>query len=255
MEFELSTFFFEIVNFLVLVWLLKRFFYKPVMAVIDRRKAMVEKTLSDAQEIQAKAEALEEQYNHKLEIWQKDKKAAQLSLKNEMAEEKDRALKELKTQLAQEEEKAKARMERKMREITGAADTAALALAGKFMKGLLGRVAGAELEESLVQVALEDMASLDAAHKENLAKALQTEKEPVEVASAYGLNPTQRQAVETALQKLAGGKVACRFTQDKKLVAGIRVSLAHWVMNANLHDELRFFQEETNAGNRHFPQN
>ena len=38
----------EVVNFLVLVWMLKRFLYKPVLEAIAQRKAAIDKTLSDA---------------------------------------------------------------------------------------------------------------------------------------------------------------------------------------------------------------
>ena len=35
MIFNVWTFLFEVLNFLVLVWLLKRFFYRPVLAAIE----------------------------------------------------------------------------------------------------------------------------------------------------------------------------------------------------------------------------
>ena len=46
---ELVHFVLEIINFLVLVWILKRFLYKPVLDVIARRRAGIEKTLADAE--------------------------------------------------------------------------------------------------------------------------------------------------------------------------------------------------------------
>ena len=54
MELNWSTFILEIINFLVLIWILKRFLYKPVLDVIARRRAGIEKTLSDAREMRHK---------------------------------------------------------------------------------------------------------------------------------------------------------------------------------------------------------
>ncbi len=48
MELNWTTFALEIVNFLILVWILKRFLYKPVLEAIARRKTAIDKTLSDA---------------------------------------------------------------------------------------------------------------------------------------------------------------------------------------------------------------
>ena len=57
MELSWSTFALEIVNFLVLVWILKHFLYKPVMDVIARRRADIESTLADAKTAQDEADA------------------------------------------------------------------------------------------------------------------------------------------------------------------------------------------------------
>ena len=45
MEFNWTTFSFEIINFLILVWILQRFLYKPVTNAIARRKAAIESQL------------------------------------------------------------------------------------------------------------------------------------------------------------------------------------------------------------------
>ena len=37
MQLDLTSFLLELVNFAVLVWILHRFLYKPVLAAIDRR--------------------------------------------------------------------------------------------------------------------------------------------------------------------------------------------------------------------------
>ena len=57
----------QVVNFLILVWLLKRFLYKPVLAAIDEREKRIATQLQDAEK--KKAEALKEQaeFQHKNE--------------------------------------------------------------------------------------------------------------------------------------------------------------------------------------------
>ena len=46
----------QAVNFLVLVWLLQRFLYKPVMRLIERRRQNVEKAFAEAEDARRKAE-------------------------------------------------------------------------------------------------------------------------------------------------------------------------------------------------------
>ncbi len=57
MHFDWWTFALQVVNFAVLVWLLHRFLYKPVLRMIDARQAAVAKQYADADATEAKAKA------------------------------------------------------------------------------------------------------------------------------------------------------------------------------------------------------
>jgi len=73
MDLSWSTFVLEIINFLVLVWILKRFLYKPVLDVIARRRAGIEKSMADAEALHADAEKLQEQYEDRLAVWDQER--------------------------------------------------------------------------------------------------------------------------------------------------------------------------------------
>src|SRR5690242_10584284 len=47
----------QTINFAILVWLLHRFLYKPVLAMIDARKAEIRRQFDAAKEIEEKAKA------------------------------------------------------------------------------------------------------------------------------------------------------------------------------------------------------
>ncbi|HTQ34132.1 MAG TPA: hypothetical protein VMI30_08190 [Stellaceae bacterium] len=57
MHFTWSTFALQTVNFAILVWLLHRFLYRPVLSLIDARRAEIEKQYSVAHEVEAAAKA------------------------------------------------------------------------------------------------------------------------------------------------------------------------------------------------------
>ncbi len=68
-----------ILNFVILVWILERFLYKPVRDAIRDRKAMIENDIVSAKNKLAEAEALEEERRSKLSSLQKE---AQEMIKN-----------------------------------------------------------------------------------------------------------------------------------------------------------------------------
>ena len=73
MELNWSTFLLEIINFLVLVWILKRFLYRPVLSVLDKRRKSIEESLNEATNRHTQAIALEQQYKQRLEEWALEK--------------------------------------------------------------------------------------------------------------------------------------------------------------------------------------
>ena len=67
MEFDWLTFGFEIVNFLVLVWLLHRLLYRPVLAMIQRRRDEIAAQARQAEARQAEAEQRKAEYERRLD--------------------------------------------------------------------------------------------------------------------------------------------------------------------------------------------
>ena len=60
MALDWSTLALEAVNFLILVWLLQRFLYHPVLAAIDRRREATERILAQAEAARNEAQVLQD---------------------------------------------------------------------------------------------------------------------------------------------------------------------------------------------------
>src|SRR6516165_2753606 len=106
MELGWPTFVLQVVNFLVLVWLLKRFLYKPVLEAIARRKAGIDQTLREAAEKQNAAEVLASQYQNRLAEWESEKQKMRAELVEEINAQRAQMMAALENTLSQEREKA-----------------------------------------------------------------------------------------------------------------------------------------------------
>jgi F-type H+-transporting ATPase subunit b len=246
-----TTFVLEIVNFLVLVWLLHRFLYRPVLALLDRRKAGIERQLAEARSVREEAAALEARYQDRLAGWTREREEARAQLHAEFQHEREQQLARLRDDLAQERGRNLALDQQRDRQRADQADKAALELSLAFVTRLLERLAGPELEARLVTLGLEDLAALTAERRQAIAQAIREHQGRAHVATAFALDGGQRQAVAAALGGIAGAAVTCEFAQQPDLIAGIRLDAGHWVLSANLREELKFFQEaghETRLG-------
>ena len=105
MEIDWTTFVLEVVNFLALVWILKRFLYRPVLEVLARRRAGVEQTLEVARQSEVRAAELKSQFENRLADWEREKAALRAGLEAELVAERTRQQQALTQALTVERER------------------------------------------------------------------------------------------------------------------------------------------------------
>jgi len=230
-------------NFLVLVWLLKRLLYKPVLNAITDRKANVQNMLSEANKLRKEAQTLREEYEHRQADWRQERETVRSRMLEEINAEKVRLLAELQSSLQQEREKARALEERRLSDLTRQVEDAALAQGGLFAARLLARLASPELGARLVEVVIEDLRRLPEERRRAIRTVCVKGDAPIIVTSAHALSQQQRESLKEAAQSLLGRNVSCEWREDPQLLAGMRLSLGPWMLGANLQDELKFFSE------------
>lgn len=241
MEFDWTTFLLEVLNFLVLVWLLKRFFYRPVLAVIEARRAETAKVIADAEAVRNAAEGLKSEYLTRLAEVDIERAAAKAALDEEIAAERERRLAALEARLSEERSRHEVVAARQRGEREHAMERQALASAALFVTRLLERLAGPELEAKLADLALAELAGAPPDKLEALCAALKERGVNIRVASAYPLDDVRRSAFSDVLSQLAGRPLTPEFSEDAALKAGVSVMVGSWVLMANLRDELGFF--------------
>ncbi|NVK40327.1 MAG: F0F1 ATP synthase subunit delta [Oceanospirillaceae bacterium] len=253
MELSGSTFVLEIINFLVLLWLLQRFFYKPLQAVIARRRAGIDKELADAEAMRSQAQALQSQYENRLSHWEAERQRAREALQQEIERERARQQEALRDTLEKERQKAEVSQQRQLLERQQHLERQALQQSSRFATRLLERCAGPELEATLLQLLLESLPQLPAEQCQALREQAAEHPQPAEVSSAYALSEAARQAVQRGLEQLLEQPVECRFGEDPDLLAGLRVSIGPWALRASLRDELQAFADLAQNNARDVP--
>lgn len=249
MEFDGTTFALEIINFLVLVWLLQHFLYQPVTAAIAQRQAGIEKILADAQATRSAADALKFQYENRTAEWEQEKAEARRQLQQEMEAERSRRMAALQAALDEERNKLRAVEQRRDLEQRQHPEAEAIAEGGRFAGRLLSSLASPELENRILLLLLDNLRHLPEQQVHALRAAGQSGE--LKVISTYTLNEAQRAGLTEAFVVLAECPVGCEFDQDPTLIAGLRISIGPWVLRASLLDELHFFAEAQHATVRH----
>jgi F-type H+-transporting ATPase subunit b len=245
-ELSWTTFILEAVNFLVLVWLLKRLFYAPVKRAISERRAAVRKTLQDAESARSEAEDLRSRYEGRLGEWEEEKEHQREEFRKELNEERIRQLKLVETAVAKEREKAEALEEKKAAERRANLEREAMKQALEFTSRLFKDLASPELEGKIVDLVTKRISSV---HEEDL-RILRSwsgdRRAAVQVRSAYPLGAPQRDALSAALKTRFGAEIPIAFDVDQELLAGLEIAVGSLVLRANLRDELEYFSATKN---------
>ncbi len=243
MEFNLSTFILEVINFLILIWILQRLFYKPLLEVIAKRKQFIDQSLADAKIMQQQAEEQRSLYENRQKLWEQEKQAAITALHQQIEVERRAQMDRLNVDLEQEKQKAKVTITRQQQELQKQAEKCALQNGARFAGMLLKQSASPELEARLFAMLLDNLKTLPEACTLCLQMLGTKKSVPIKITSAYPLTAEQRLKLEQKLGSLINSQINFQYHQDAELIAGLRMDIGAWVLHANLKHELTGFAE------------
>jgi len=250
MQFDWTTFILEILNFLVLVWILQRFLYRPVLTMLDARQQHIKDETEHAEQLRSEAEALRQKYEQQLADWTRRQESSRHQLEEELAQLRSSALENLKQTLADEETKLHARNQTLIAARESALVREAAGAAYGQAAAMLQRLASPRLTRNIADVFLEDLQNMSESEQAALHKAAEMliAASAVEVVSAHSLEETVRARLSQALSAAAGQALLLAFREDPALIAGLRVVVGECQLHANLADELAFFRRQANHG-------
>jgi len=248
MQLDWTTFFLEILNFLILVWLLSRFFYRPVMNIIDERRENIKKQMDQAQQARTDAETLKQKYETRVLEWEKEKSAARAELHEAIAKERRQLMLQLQEELDDERHKEDVINQRRLETERRKNERQALEQGAAFSAHLLARLASRELENAIAELFVEDLTNLPGEQQQMLKSTYGDSKTAVSIYSAYPLANRLQEQVEKSLSKLLGGAAQYQYRQDPSLVAGLRVVIGSRLLQATIRDELKYFTEGDHVG-------
>jgi F-type H+-transporting ATPase subunit b len=214
----------QALNFILLVWLLKRFLYKPIINAVDTREKRIAAELADADATRTEAQKERAQYQLKSE--QFDQRRAELlsQATQEVSVERQRLLDEARLAadaLATRRRKALLSDAQRLNQaIRYRTQREVFSIAGKALADL----ATTSLEERMVEVFARQVRTMSGSAKNALAQALETASGPALVRSAFDLPAAQRIAVKHALNENFSSDVQVRFETAPELISGIELS-------------------------------
>lgn len=214
----------QVLNFLILAWLLKRFLYHPILDAIDAREKRIASELADADARKAEAGKERRAFEEKNARFDKEResllKQATETANAERLRLLDAAREAASALSAKRQENLQAEARELHQEISRRAQQEVFAIARKTLSDL----AGASLEERMAAAFVERLQALGNDEKQVLTSALKKTTQPIIVRSAFDLPLAQQEMIKATVHDQLGTEVEPVFETTPDLVSGIELS-------------------------------
>lgn len=214
----------QVVNFLILVWLLKHFLYRPILDAIDAREKRIAKELADADAKKAEARKERDEFQHKNEEFEQQRAALMSGVTEEAKTERQRLLDEARQAADALSAKRHEALQNDAHNLNQAISRRTQEEVFAIARKALTDLAATSLEERLADVFTRRLREMDEQTKKGIGQALKTASEPALVRSAFDLPAAQRTAIQQALNQAFSAEIPIRFETAPELIGGIELT-------------------------------
>ncbi len=214
----------QVINFLILVWLLKHFLYRPILDAIDAREKKIASELSDA--AVKKSEALKErnQFLQQNEVFKRQHAELMTKAIEDATSEKRHLLENARQDIE--------RLRLKQLEALNSEQQSSIAMLNRRMRdevnSILRKVlidlSGLSLEEHVIEVFISRLRLLDDSGINRLNLAFMASDNPMVISTVFDLPLELRKRVESVIKEIFGESARTEFTIAPDLICGIELN-------------------------------
>ena len=248
MSIDFFTLIAQIINLLILLFLLRKFLYLPILKVLEERKALLENEYKVAEIARKKAELLEKSAQKvyaEIEI-EKQKIVAQSHEKADVLEQKLTAEAELEFKKARQKWKDKLVSEQSTFDL--ALQNLIAEYFQKFATGALDQMADISLNELFLNKLMQKISAQKQDKKSEFVRDFLNSDE-FELVSAENLDAKTKQHFKDFIQKefMLKEDLKINFSTDKNLICGVVLKNKEQMIEWNLAEYISEFSNNLNT--------
>lgn len=209
----------QIVNFLILVWILKRLLYQPVLDAMAAREQRIAARLDAAGERERQAQAAADEHRRAREQLAEARERILSEARAAAEEERKRMEAQARAELAVARDRWQQEVNAEKAEFLDRLQRRSVEAVTAMARKTLTSLADADLQSRMVAVFEQRLQHLDADARRTLAE----DGGPLEVVTAFELGDGDRRRVESAVRAIAGPERAIEFASSPELICGIEL--------------------------------
>jgi F-type H+-transporting ATPase subunit b len=240
MKVNIWTLVFQVINFFVLVYILKRVLYIPIKEIMEKRRKAIAKSSSEAEEIKKEAAAALEQNRLELQNLKERRQELMDKMEKEAAAEREKILKNAEEEAQKLLEKRQAALAIEKKRNEAELTDKALDLVETFSAGLLKDIAGEDLHKAVFARLQADIPRIAGEIKDTVT---QDKTLKAELISAYPLSDNETDDLRNKLAACVNKEVTLETSVDTELIAGAKLKYADRTYDFSLKGQINAFRD------------
>jgi F-type H+-transporting ATPase subunit b len=214
----------QILNFLILVWLLKHFLYKPILNAIDAREKKVADEIASADAKEAEAQKEKEEFKSKNNEFEQQRNDLLNRAKEEAKAERQRLFEEIRKEASDLRAKHQEALRNEKQHLNPEIGSRIQQEVFNIARKVLNDLAGTSLEERAVDVFVQRFRDLKSEEKKQLISALNASPNQVIIRTAFDLTQDQHDLIKKTIKETLGIETQPRFETAPNIISGIELT-------------------------------
>ena len=214
----------QVINFVVLVWLLKRFLYKPILKAVDDREKKIASQINDANHLKEEAKKEQDDFIKKNADFDQQKKG----LMDKAVADANTQRQKLLDQAKDESNKLSAKLEQASKEKQKTEQTENAQKTQKqvltITRKALTEIASESLEEQSAGTFIKRLKESKDEEKKQFIEAFKSNANTILIKSAFDLPAKQQQDIAQTVNDVLGTKSTIQFKTTPGIISGIELS-------------------------------
>ncbi|PKO08339.1 MAG: F0F1 ATP synthase subunit B [Chloroflexi bacterium HGW-Chloroflexi-2] len=233
----------QIFNFIVLVLLLRKFLYRPILKVMQEREDLIRNQLAEAEEKQQKAQEQISLYQKKNQNWEQEHQELLQEAKHEIENTHKKMMVKVRQEIEEHQTQWQQAIDREKKEFLDSLSKKISQQTFIAVRRVLNELADVELEAHISKVFIDRLRNMEQNQLEEYRAAVEKSDEAVLVRSAFNLPQQTREEIEAVAGKQFLNSKAVNFEVDPDLVCGIELRAAGYKLVWSLSEYLEQLED------------
>jgi F-type H+-transporting ATPase subunit b len=220
MKFDIWTFLFQVINFLVLLFILKRVLYKPIREIIEKRRSLIQQRIEEAEKTKKEAMDLKENYQHETDKLHELKSQMLEKMNEEVEQERKKLIGRAEEEAARVIEKEKAVFDTEKARHEAELKDKAIEAVTIFATNLLKDVSDEDLHKAIYEKLFRELQGM-ASHMPEIKE--KDRPLTVDLITAYPLTEAATRKFQESIESILSQSVLINTIIDVSLIAGAKV--------------------------------